>query len=263
MTVLLIILGLLGVLALLTLSLLLIHLCITLEVAEEMQLWVRVLCFRVRILPRKEKRYRIGRYTLKKIRRRDARRAKREARRALKKQKAQEAQKNRPPQPEKKKGLSEDAKKLLKGIVTNFFDLLPLLCRVLARFSSRFVGGLHLRIHYLHVRIGASDAMQTAVLYGAVNQAVQYFIAYLDKITHMDKLRSADISVEPDFLSEKVEFEMKLTLRVNLLSILRAAWCALWRFIVGFIQHKSAPEPSIIPPLPPFPVLPEAPDARS
>ena len=55
---------------------------VTIEMAVDMALTIRFLGIPIRILPAKEKKYNIKKYTLKKIRKRDAKEAKKAAKKA-------------------------------------------------------------------------------------------------------------------------------------------------------------------------------------
>ena len=236
-----------------------VHAYVTIDMAEEMALTVRVLGIPIRILPKKPKTYNLKKYTLKKIRKRDEKEAKKAAKKAAskKKKKAEKEQKKADKKAELAK-LSKEERRALKEkkkasrpALTN---LIPLVCRVLGLFFSRFFGKLRIKVARLHVRVGAADAMQAAVIYGVVNQSVQYLVEFLRKISHVDGLKKADILVEPDFLSDKVEFDFNITVRVSLGNVLGALLKAGWKFLVGFIQIKpdpNHPKGGIKPPKPP------------
>ena len=242
-----------------------VHAYITMEMAEEMALTVRILGIPIKILPKKPKTYNPKHYTLKKIRKRDAKAAQQAAKKAenKKKKKAEKEQKKAEKKaelakmtPEERRALKEK-KKAGKPALT---DLIPLICRVVGLFFSRFFGKLHIKVAKLHVRVGASDAMQAAVIYGVANQAVQYLVEFLRRISHVDGLKKADIRIEPDFLSDKIEFEFNMTFRVSLGNVLGAVFKAGWRFLVGYIKIKPDPDhpkPSIKPPKPPRAPKPE------
>lgn len=266
-----------GCIVLLFVLLFTVHAYITIEMTDDMALTVRVLGIPIRILPKKPKTYKISHYTLKKIRKRDEKAAKKAAQKAenKKKKKAEKEQKKAEKKaelakltPEERRALKEE-KKAGKPALT---DLIPLICRVVGLFFSRFFGKLHIKVAKLHIRIGGADAMQTAMVYGVANQAVQYLVEFLRRISHVDGLKKADIRVEPDFLSEKIEFEFNMTFRVSLGNVLGAVFKAGWKFLVGYIKIKpdpNHPKPSVKPPKPPKaskpqPVpVPDQPEPRS
>ena len=235
-----------------------VHAYVTIEMAEDMALTVRVLGIPIRILPKKPKTYKISKYTLKKIRKRDAKAAEKAAKKAeSKKKKKAEKEKKKAEKKAELDSMSKEERKALKekkkASRPALTDLIPLVCRVLKLFFSRFFGKLHIKVAMLHVRVGASDAMQAAVIYGAANQAVQYLVEFLRRISHVDGLKNADIRIEPDFLSDKIEFEFNMTFRVSLGNVLGAVLKAGWHFLVGFIKIKPDPDHprSVKPPKPP------------
>ena len=244
---------------------------------DDTALSLRILGIPVKLLPKKEKTYNPKDYTLEKIRKRDAKAAAKAIKKAESKKKKQAEKEKK--KAEKKAELAKLTKEELRAMKEKkkagrpaLTDLISLVCRVLKLFFSRFFGKLHIKVAMLHVRVGAADAMQTAVIYGAANQAVQYFVEFLRKICHVDGLKKADIRVEPDFLSDKIEFEFNMTVRVSLGNVLGAVFKAGWAFLVGFVKIKPSPnhpKASIKPPKPPKaprpePVpKPEAPDHRA
>ena len=268
-----------GCIILLFVFLFTVHAYITIDMAEDMALTVRVLGIPIRILPKKPKTYNIKNYSLKKIRKRDAKAAKKAAKKAEGKKKKAAAKEQK--KAEKKAELAKLSKEELrerkekkKASRPALTDLIPLVCRVLGLFFSRFFGKLHIKVAKIHVRVGAADAMQAAVIYGVANQAVQYFVEFLRKISHVDGLKNADFRIEPDFLSDKIEFEFNMTVRVSLGNVLGALFKAGWHFLVGFIKikpnpdhpkgHKppKAPKPPRAPKPEPIP-RPDAPEPRA
>ena len=242
-----------------------VHAYITLEMREEMALTIRVLGIPIRILPKKPKVYKPSHYTLKKIRKRDAKAAKKEAEKAAKKKaKALEKAKKKADKKAELAKLTRAERRARKAekkaSKPSLGEFIALTCRVIGLFFNRFFGKLHIKVAMLHVRVGAADAMQTAILFGVANQSVQYLLAFLERISHVDGLRRADIRVEPDFLSEKIEFECKLTFRLSLGNVLGAVIKAGWSFLIGYLKIKpdpKNPKPSLKPPKPPSPPRPD------
>lgn len=235
-----------------------VHAYVTIEMADDMALTIRILGIPIKILPKKPKTYNIKKYTLKKIRKRDAKAAQKAIKKAESKKKKKAAKEQK--KAEKKAELAKLSKEELrerkekkKASRPALTDLIPLVCRVLGLFFSRFFGKLHIKVAKLHVRVGAADAMQAAVIYGVANQAVQYLVEFLRKISHVDGLKKADIRIEPDFLSDKIEFEFNMTVRVSLGNVLGALFKAGWHFLVGFVKIKPDPDhpKGIKPPKPP------------
>lgn len=223
-----------------------VHAFITLDIAEETALSVRVLFLRIKILPKKEKSYNIKNYSLKKIRKRDEKEKKKAAKAALKKKEKAEAKaKKKAEKKAKLDAMTKEERRALKALKKAskpaLTDLIPLICRVLGVFFSRFFGKIRIKVARLNVRVGAADAMQAAVLFGVANQSVQYLLAGLHKITNLDGLDKAEINVSPDFLSGKIDFDLKLTVRVSLGNVLGAVCKAGWKFLTGYIRIKPNP----------------------
>ena len=218
-----------------------VHAFITLDIGDSTALSVRVLFLRFKILPKKKKTYKIRNYSLKKIRKRDEKAKKKAAAAALKKKKKAEKKAELDEMTREERRALKDLKKASKPALS---DLLSLICRVLGSFCFRLFGKIHIKVARLNVRVGAADAMQTAVLYGVANQSVQYLLAGLGKITNLDGLDRAEISVTPDFLSSKIDFDLKLTVRVSLGNVLSAVLRAGWKFLTGYSRIKPDPDKS-------------------
>ncbi len=214
---------------------------IVLDMERTMNLTVRFLFLKFKILPTKakKKKYNLRKYTLKKIRRREKIAAKKAARAAAKRQrkrgdKAWESVLLATMTPDERLAYKR-AKKATRPALP---DLIPLVLRVLKLFCSRFFGKVHMKVARLEVRVGSSDAMKTAVLYGVVNQSTQYLMEGLKRFTHVDGLHKAELSIAPDFLSNKIEYNFKLSIRLCLGNILVAVLRAGWKFLFGYMDIK-------------------------
>ena len=247
---------------------------VTVKFEGELFLTVRVLGIPIHILPQKDKKYNPRDYTLKKIRKRDAKAAEKEAKAAEKKKKKKEEKERKKAEKaaemakltkEERQALKEK-KKASRPPIT---ELIPLALNVAKLFFSRFFGKIHIKVIRLNVRIGAGDAMTAAVIYGLANQAVQYTMEFLRKFCRVDKYSQSDIRIEPDFLIEDIAFDFDLNIRVTLGGILGAVFKAGWKFLVGFMKIKpdpKHPKSSAKPPKAPkpdFAPIPDAPEPRS
>ncbi len=216
---------------------------ITLDMDHTMSLTVRCLLWTYKVLPKKKKDYNIRRYTLKKIRKREKKAAKKAARAASKRQKRSKEkvwERNLMHflTPEEQRAYKR-AKKATRPALS---DLVPLIRRVLKLFASRFFGKVHIKVARLNVRVGSSDAMKAAVLYGVVNQSVQYLVEGLNQFTHVDGLDKAEINIAPDFLSDKIEYDFNLTVRLSLGHLVAALLKAGWKLFFGYLDIKPDAE---------------------
>ena len=247
-----------------------IHINVRIAMKDDMTLSLRVLGIPIKILPKKEKAYNPKDYTLKKIRKRDAKAAEKAAKAAAKKKEKEKKKAEKDAEMQKltkeERAALKEQKKASRPPIT---ELVPLALNVAKLFFSRFFGKIHIRVVQLHVRIGAGDAMSAAVIYGLANQAVQYTMEFLRRFCRVDKYSRSDIRIEPDFLIDTIAFEFDLNIRVTLGGMLGAVIKAGWRFLVGYMKIKpdpKNPKPSIKPPKVPRPdpiPCPDAPEPRS
>jgi len=256
-----IILGIVGFIVLLFVLLFTVHAYITIDLKDDFALTVRVLGIPIRILPKKEKKYKIKNYTLKKIRKRDAKAAKKAAKKAIadKKKAAEKAKKKA----EKKaaeakltKAEKKAIKKAKKAKRPKMTEFIPLVARVAKLFFSRFFGKIHIKVARLHIRVGGGDAMAVAMTYGVLYQSVGYLMKVLEKICHVDGLKKAEISVVPDYTLAGIAFDCNLTFRVSLGNVVGAALKAGFAFLKGYLKIKPDPDhpaPDVKPPAPPVP----------
>ncbi len=254
-----------------------VHINVRIAMNDDMTLVLKVFGIPIKILPKKPKTYNPKDYTLKKIRKRDAKAAEKAAKAAEKKKKkkaekeakkAEKAAEEAKLTKEEKQAIKEK-KKASRPPIT---ELIPLALNVAKLFFSRFFGKIHIRVIKLNIRIGAADAMTAAVIYGVADQAVQYTMEFLRRFCRVDKYSKSDIRIEPDFLIEDIAFAFDLNIRVTLGGVLGAVFKAGWKFLVGYIKIKpdpNHPKPSAKPPKAPKAPKPEpiprpdAPEPRS
>lgn len=246
-----------------------VHAYITIDLHDDLALTVRVLGIPIRILPKKPKKYKISHYSLKKIRKRDAKAAKKKAKLDAKKaKKAAEKAKKKAEEQEAEAKLTKAEKKALKkekkAKRPKLTELIPLVARVAGLFFSRFFGKLHIKVARIHIHVGSADAATTAIMYGVIHQSVSYLMLLLGKMCHVDGLQKADVAIVPDYTADKISFDVKLTFRVSLGNVVGAALKAGIAFLRGYLKIKPDPDnprPGIWPELPDLPPMPPKPDA--
>lgn len=79
---------------------------------------------------------------------------------------------------------------------------------------------LRVKLARVHVRVATSDAAKTAITYGAVSGAVACLVDALDGITNLDKVKKSSISVEPDFISGRSQYDINIKLSISLFGYL-------------------------------------------
>ncbi|MBQ9161948.1 MAG: hypothetical protein IJX74_01595 [Clostridia bacterium] len=242
---------------------------VTIEYKGEFALSVRIFGIKIRILPKKQKKYKFSKYTLKKIRRREAKEAKKRAKaEAAKREKA--AEKARRKEAERKRRASmtkaqlKAEKKKKRAERPKLGDIVSLSLQVAKLFFSNFFGKLHIKVARLHVNVATGDAATTAIMYGALYPSAHLLLSGLQKISNVDGLKRADMRITPDYLGEQTTVDLKITFSVNLGGVLGAIFKAGFKFLFGYTKIKPDPDApkadktgSI--PIPPTPPLPPSP----
>lgn len=247
-----------------------VHAYIRIQMTDEFGLSIRVLGIPIRILPKKPKKYKISDYTLKKIRKRERKQAKKDAqkREAAKKKAAEKAKKKAEKKAAEAK-LTKAEKKALKKAKRakrpKMTEFIPLVAQVAGLFFSKFFGKIHIKMARLHITVGGKDAANIAMMYGLLYPSLEMLLATLSKICHVKDLKKADISLLPDFTSDKIVFDCDITFRVSLGNLVGALLKAGWKFLLGYNKIKPDPDAKVpshtpeTPPLPPLPPLPHIP----
>ncbi len=198
---------------------------ITIAYADEVALTVTLLGIPIRILPAKQKKVRVWRYNLRRMRKKDAKR-----RAGLKKKaqadavKAAQKKQRKAEQKEAKKG---QPKAPLGEIITMVLELVKVV-------FSRF--GRHLRIDVTRLRlvVATGDAAQTAILWGAICPAVGALLEILDRITNLRTVKNCDIDVVPDFAADTFRADICIAFSLRVWHLFDIAFRALF----SFIKHK-------------------------
>jgi len=216
---------------------------VTVEMADELKLDVSVFGIKIGILPKKQKKYKLSNYTLKKIAKRDRKKAIKEAKKAeaaaLKKKKKDE---------EKKKAaqekLSKEEKKAIKAKKKASRPPLPpliaLLRDTLGFFFPSIFGKFHFHVARIKLKIGGKDATQTALTYYAVTNALGPILGFIDRHSNLHGMNRAEIDVSPDFLSEEIKADVKIGFSTSLGGILGTAIKTGFKLLAGYMKIKPA-----------------------
>lgn len=116
---------------------------------------------------------------------------------------------------EEKKNTSEEIK--IRGALKLFGEIKEELFEILAYISQKAV-----RIKLLRVGIayGTGDCASTGILYGIISGAVYGVSGALSAKTELEK---ADIEIEPDFYTAKINAEMRCIVKIRNAHIIIAA----------------------------------------
>ena len=218
---------------------------VTIDMAQEMRLWVSVLGIKINVLPKKPKKYKLGNYTLKKIAKRDAKKAakdKKKAEAAALKKKKKDAEKKAKKEAEAKLTKAErKAKKAAKKASSPPLpDLISLLLKVLGFFFPGIFAKFHFHVARIKLKIGGADAAQIALTYYAVSNALGPVLSFIDKHSNLHGMSRSEIEVVPDFLSEEIKADVKLGFSTSLGGILGILLKTGFKFLFGFIKIKPS-----------------------
>jgi hypothetical protein len=204
MTVLWIILGFFGLLFFL--SMLTAHAIV--EYQDDVTLTLSVLFFKIPLFPAKKKKVRITDCSRKPTKKRKTKKMKKPKSAA-------------PVQP-----LKEE-----KGILEKLDSLQKLLSVLL----KNTFGHLKIRASRIQIRVGTTDAASTAILFGAVNQAIILVIEALDRFGKLTSKKQDVIEVVPDFLAEKTTTDIRIDFSLKIWQILDIAL----KTFVSYTESKN------------------------
>ena len=234
------ILSLLGLILLLFTLAIVLRVKVTLKIEEEISLFITFLGIRFKILPKKKKKYRLSRYTLKKIRAREER----AERRRLRKKKRAEREKAKKEQRNKKKKRKKGAtkktekkteKKSSMFSMSDIPDALALFIDILKITPKTFLARFHFHVAKLHLNIGSDNAAKTAIIYGAIAGALYPTLEFFDRHSNLHR-RNADILIAADYTAEKITFRGNVAFSMSILGLLLAVLKLGIKLLVGAIK---------------------------
>lgn len=107
-------------------------------------------------------------------------------------------------------------------------------------FFTVFSGHLRVKLAKIHITVATSDAAKTAILYGVVSGAAACLVDLLDEITNLSRIKKSSIIIEPDFVSEKSNISINITLSISVFGALRTLVKTLFRYIrLKYIKPKG------------------------
>ncbi len=218
---------------------------VILEFDDELRVVLRVLCFNIVLAPAKEKKpiglkdYTFekhqkrlrGNYQkyVKKQEKKEKKKVKKDAAKAVKKEK-KKAEKDLPKKPKR-----------------SILDWVNIAGAVIGALFSKFAKRLHIKVARLNIKVATGDAASTAIMYGAIIQSVSYIIEILDRITNLDGVEKAEISVEPDYLSESMTLDLKFVFSLRVWHVFNILFGTIGRAIKKFFEtspdKKNSDEP--------------------
>ncbi len=179
---------------------------VTIAYSEDLSLTLRVLFFKIRILPAKEKKagpHSMSASKAKKIREKAAKKEAKKRKAAAEKQRKKE---------EKKAQKTDKPKKSMGEIL----DIVKLITDIVKVFVGRFFKHLRIDVARLKIKVATGDAATTAIAYGALTQALNLLLPLLESVKTLDLPKSKELDVQADFTAEapEVDIEISFSLRV-------------------------------------------------
>lgn len=211
---------------------------------DELSLTVSLWGFiKIKILPKKPKKYKLNKYTLKKIAKRDLKAEKAKAKKAEKAkqramQKAEKKSAEKKLSPEEKKAIKASKKASRPAIP----DMISLFANILKLFFSTFLAHFHFHITRIRIKVGTPDAAQTALMYSGICAVLQPTLIFLDRHSNLHGMKKADIYLEPDFNHEKIDIDVKVGFSMNLFGLFCVLFKVGFKFLFGWIKIKPNTE---------------------
>jgi hypothetical protein len=213
-----------GVICLVLIALLALKASIVIKCHDIVELYVKVLFIKIKLLPKKKLDYRD--YSLKKL----ERKKKKEEKKALKQErKKQEKQK------EKTNGTQTQTKKKKPDILTN----LSLITDLVKIFLKKFSAHLHIDVSKMIINVKTDDPAKTGVLYGAVCASVSQLLELLDRATNLKKKAKSEIAVNADFLSGKTTCDIDICFSIRVWGLLDIGISLAYNYIKDLLKKKN------------------------
>ncbi len=214
---------------------------INIDMADELSLNVSVFGIKIGILPKKEKKYKISNYTLKKIAKRDRKKAEKEAKRAeaAKKKAAQKKHKDDEKSKLTKKERRAQRKEKMESLPP-IPDMISLLIDTLKFFFPSILTKFHFHVARIRLKIGGKDAAQTVMLYTLISNAMAATLCFIDEHSNLHGAQRAEIDISPDFLSEEIKADVKLGFSTSIGGVLATFIRSGFKLLFGFVKIKPS-----------------------
>ena len=197
---------------------------VTIVYAGEVQLFLRVLCFNIKLVPAKKKKYSQS-MSAKKARKIKEKAAKKKAKKLSKKKEKELAKE------EEKKAIAQGKVQKEKKSPGEILDIISLVANLIKKVIGKFFGHLTIKLARIKLKIATGDAATTAITYGAVTQAINLLFPVIDKIKTVKTPNAKQIDVVADFCSDESEIDIKICFGIRVWHIFHVAFAALGEFI--------------------------------
>ncbi len=210
---------------------------ITVVYDGEVKLSVRVLCFTIKILPKKPKKkgpFSMSRKKAEKIRAGLRKKAEK------KRLKAEQKKKQKQEKKELKEKQPQTKKKKLS--ISEILDLISMVKDVVATVIKKFFGHLRIDLARMHVNVATGDAATTAIAYGVISEAAFYLFELLKKVKGFELPEVQDMSITADYLADSTTVDIKISFSLRVWHLFHVVFAALGKAIkhlVGFMVKRQ------------------------
>ena len=212
---------------------------IDLKYSDTLSLTVKFFGIKLFILPKKQKKYKLSNYTLKKIARRDKKQAEKDAKKAAKK-KAKRAEKDKKKADKKK--LTKAEKKAQRANKPAFSDTADLFLSLIRLFFGRFFKRFHFHVARIRIKVGSPDAATTALLYCGICAALEPLLILISRHSNLHGMKKADVNISTDFLREDIEFDVDLGFSMSIGALLGVLLRVLFSALIGWGKIQPVPQ---------------------
>jgi PTH1 family peptidyl-tRNA hydrolase len=88
----------------------------------------------------------------------------------------------------------------------------------------------------IKIGVGSADAATTAMLYSGICTAMKPVFRFLDKHSNLHGMKTAEIDVYPDFLSDSVKADVKMSFSMSIGGLLGVVFKTAFKFLFGWIK---------------------------
>ena len=122
-------------------------------------------------------------------------------------------------------------KKKKKYTFSDILTLVSTVKEIVSALVGSFFGYLRVEVARLDIVVATDDAAKTAIVYGAVYQAVSYILAIFDKITTVKYEKNSYVSVRADFLREKFYADINVTFSLRVGQLIKILIKTAYRYL--------------------------------
>lgn len=185
----------------------------------DLSVTLKILFLKFDLHPRSLSEINVKDYTKKKIEKRRLKARKKAEKKALKKAKKEE------------KKTAGGGKKKKKYTFSDILTLVSTVKEIVSALVGSFFGYLRVEVARLDIVVATDDAAKTAIVYGAVYQAVSYILAIFDKITTVKYEKNSYVSVRADFLREKFYADINVTFSLRVGQLIKILIKTAYRYL--------------------------------